>query len=148
MPVARRQHPFFVSRSFGMRIVKRLLLASCMSVVALVAVEAANAQQVIYSSQILPNSGSVCRQCGRVHQVSRPTTSSFQAQAQMEAQMMASRGYKGHVRGTIPGVSFCGVGWSSSSPAAPTCTPGSGRQLVADAVARGRDGWYRVRYWR
>ena len=90
----------------------------------------------------------VCPQCGQVHGTVAKTSNSFQSQAQAEAQMMASRSFKGHVRGTIPGVRFCGVGWSSSSPNAPTCTPRSGMTLVADAVARGRDGWYRVRYWR
>ncbi|MEZ6075682.1 MAG: hypothetical protein R3C56_08390 [Pirellulaceae bacterium] len=40
------------------------------------------------------------------------------------------------------------MGWSSSSSNAPTCTPSGGMTLVADAVARGADGWYRVRYWR
>ncbi|MFK7737649.1 MAG: hypothetical protein AB8B50_16565 [Pirellulaceae bacterium] len=89
-----------------------------------------------------------CPRCGRVHSSPRTVSSSFQAQAQAEAQMMASRSYKGHVRGTVPGVRFSGVGWSSSSPNASTCTPGGGMALVADAVARGRDGWYRVRYWR
>jgi len=76
------------------------------------------------------------------------TTNSYQAQAQYEAQQMASRRYKGHVRGTIPGVNFCGVGWSSSSPNAPTCRPSRSMTLVADATVRGSDGWYRVRYWR
>lgn len=91
---------------------------------------------------------SPCPQCGQIHAVSRSATSGFQAQAQSEAQAMASRNFKGHVQGTVPGVSFCGVGWSSSSANAPTCTPGSNMTLVADAVARGADGWYRVRYWR
>lgn len=90
----------------------------------------------------------VCPQCGQVHAVNRVTSNSFQAQAQAEAQRMASRRYKGHVQGTVSGVRFSGVGWSSSSPNAPTCTPGGGMSLVADAVARGADGWYRVRYWR
>lgn len=90
-----------------------------------------------------------CSECGTYHSNSQPATnSSFQAQAQSEAQTMASRGYKGHVRGTVPGVNFCGVGWSSSTSNAPTCTPSRGMTLVADAVARGADGWYRVRYWR
>ncbi|MFN3190464.1 MAG: hypothetical protein ACE361_08065 [Aureliella sp.] len=88
-----------------------------------------------------------CPNCARTYSY-RSTSSSFQAQAQAEAQMMASRMYKGHVRGTVPGVRFSGVGFSSSSSRAPTCTPRSGMTLVADAVARGRDGWYRVRYWR
>lgn len=90
----------------------------------------------------------ICPNCGRVHSSAASSTSSFQQQAQAEAQAMAARGYKGHVQGTIPGVGFSGVGWSSSSPNAPTCTPGRGRVQLADAVARGRDGWYRVRYWR
>lgn len=91
---------------------------------------------------------SPCPHCGRIHSVSHSSTSNFQAQAQAEAQAMASRNHKGHVQGTVPGVGFCGVGWSSSSSNAPTCTPSSGMSLVADAVARGADGWYRVRYWR
>ncbi len=90
----------------------------------------------------------VCPHCGRVHSAPAQPVSSFQAQAEAEARMMASRRYKGHVRGTVPGVNFCGVGWSSSSPNAPTCTPSRGMQLVADATVRGSDGWYRVRYWR
>lgn len=89
----------------------------------------------------------VCPRCGQVHGY-RTTTSNYQAQAQAEAQTMASRQYKGHVQGTVGGVRFSGVGWSSSSPNAATCTPGNGMTLVADAVARGADGWYRVRYWR
>jgi hypothetical protein len=89
----------------------------------------------------------VCPQCGRVH-AAPAAGGGLQAQAEAEAQMMASRLFKGHVRGTLPGVNFCGVGWSSAGPNAPTCTPSSGMMLVADAVARGADGWYRVRYWR
>lgn len=89
-----------------------------------------------------------CPQCGRVHSASSANTNNFQAMAQAEAQTMASRNHKGHVQGTVAGVRFCGVGWSSSSPNANTCTPGSGMTLVADATARGTDGWYRVRYWR
>ena len=89
-----------------------------------------------------------CPHCGQVHAVNSGNVSSFQAQAQAEAQTMASRNFKGHVQGTVPGVGFCGVGWSSSSSNAPTCTPSSAMSLVADAVARGSDGWYRVRYWR
>ncbi|MCA9182327.1 MAG: hypothetical protein KDA51_12765 [Planctomycetales bacterium] len=89
-----------------------------------------------------------CPHCGQSRSVSHSSIGNFQAQAQAEAQTMASRNYKGHVRGTVPGVGFCGVGWSSSSSNAPTCTPSGGMSLVADAVARGADGWYRVRYWR
>lgn len=89
----------------------------------------------------------VCPHCNRVHAYQTPAYNGLQARAQAEAQLMASRQFKGHVQGTAPGVSFAGVGWSSSSSAPPTCTPGAGT-LVADAVARGADGWYRVRYWR
>ena len=49
---------------------------------------------------------------------------------------MASRNHKGHVQGTVPGVSFCGVGWSSSSSNAPTCTPNNGMSLVADGFGQ------------
>jgi hypothetical protein len=90
---------------------------------------------------------SPCPQCGRIHSQASHG-GNFQAQAQAEAQAMASRNFKGHIQGTVAGVSFCGVGWSSSSPSAPTCTPNSNMTLVADATARGSDGWYRVRYWR
>jgi hypothetical protein len=89
-----------------------------------------------------------CAQCGKYHTSSASMASGYQAQAQAEAQQMASRQFKGHVQGTVSGVRFSGVGWSSSSANAPTCTPSSGMTLVADAVARGADGWYRVRYWR
>ena len=78
----------------------------------------------------------VCPQCGRVHEVAAVANNGLQEQAQAEAQTMAARRFKGHVQGTLPGVGFCGVGWSSSSPNAPTCTPGGARQLLADAVAR------------
>lgn len=94
------------------------------------------------------NAQTVCPQCGRVHVQTPTTVNSYQAQAEAEARTMAARRYKGHTRGVVPGVGFCGVGWSSSSSNAPTCTPSRGMTLVADAVARGSDGWYRVRYWR
>ncbi|MEM8733537.1 MAG: hypothetical protein AAGG44_04925 [Planctomycetota bacterium] len=103
---------------------------------------------VILGTSQLGSAQSACQNCGRVHSYRVTANYSLQAQAQAEAQMMASRMYKGHVRGTVPGVRFSGVGFSSSSSRAPTCTPRSGMTLVADAVARGRDGWYRVRYWR
>lgn len=73
--------------------------------------------------------------------------STLQAEAESEAAQMAASRRKGHIRGVIRGVAFCGVGWSSSSPNAPTCTPGRGMTLVADATVRGADGFYRVRYW-
>ncbi len=96
----------------------------------------------------LPTDSSVCPQGGRMHRTSTSIKSHYQAEAEYESQQMAARRYKGHIRGPIPGVRFCGVGWSSSSPTPPTCTPGSGLTLVADAITRGSDGWYRVRYWR
>ena len=70
---------------------------------------------------------------------------SDQARAQAEANLMASRGIRGHVGGTIG--AFEGVGWSSGGMPN-TCTPGRAMQLTADAVARGPGGVYRVRAWR
>lgn len=70
---------------------------------------------------------------------------SDQARAQQEANMMASRGIKGHVGGTIG--AFEGVGWSSGGTPN-TCTPGRAMRLTADAIARGPGGVYRVRAWR
>ncbi|RMF43805.1 MAG: hypothetical protein D6753_04225 [Planctomycetota bacterium] len=114
--------------------------------------QAPNANQVkrapVASTTTAPVPAVRCPNCGRVHHVSTNPKSHYQAEAEYEAQQMAARGYKGHIRGTIAGVRFCGVGWSSHSPSPPTCTPGSAMTLVADAVVRGRDGWYRVRYWR
>ncbi len=103
---------------------------------------------ILAGGSAIAHAQSPCPQCGRVHSVSSSNANSFQAMAQSEAQTMAARNHKGHVQGTVAGVRFCGVGWSSSSPNAPTCTPGGGMTLVADATARGADGWYRVRYWR
>jgi hypothetical protein len=93
------------------------------------------------------NAQSVCPNCGQIHSYSRPIASNYQASAQAEAQVMASRNYKGHTQGNVAGVGFCGVGWSSSGTPS-TCTPNSAMTLVADATVRGSDGWYRVRYWR
>ncbi|GIW97341.1 MAG: hypothetical protein KatS3mg111_0674 [Pirellulaceae bacterium] len=92
----------------------------------------------------------VCPRCGRTHGLAATTTvgNRYQVEAEYEARQMATRRFKGHLRGPIAGVRFCGVGWSSHSPTPPTCTPGSGMTLVADAIVRGSDGWYRVRYWR
>ena len=75
-----------------------------------------------------------------------PAASGLQAEAQWEANEMARRGAKGHIRGTVSGVRFAGVGWSSGGNPS-TCTPRSGT-CVADAIARGADGYYRVRYYR
>ncbi len=88
-----------------------------------------------------------CPQCGRIHGYSQSSVGGFQAQAEAEARVMASRRYKGHTQGTVSGVSFCGVGWSSHSTPS-TCTPSGNMTLVADATVRGSDGFYRVRYWR
>ena len=70
--------------------------------------------------------------------------STYQQRAQDEANYMARHGIKGHVWGVIG--RFEGVGWATHSNP-PTCTPRRGMRLVADAKARGRDGWYRVRAW-
>jgi hypothetical protein len=88
-----------------------------------------------------------CSQCGRVHVTAASHSSGFQSQAESEARAMAARRFKGHIQGTQPGVNFCGVGWSSHSTPS-TCTPSRPMTLVADAIVRGADGFYRVRYWR
>jgi hypothetical protein len=104
---------------------------------------------VFWSGMVASSSAQTpCPSCGQIHASGTSNGSYYQSQAQAEAQTMAARGHKGHIQGTIAGVRFCGVGWSSSSPNAPTCTPSGGMMLVADAVSRGADGWYRVRYWR
>ncbi len=85
----------------------------------------------------------VCPNCGQVHQ--QPAVNSYQQQAQAEANYMAARGIKGHVGGTIG--HFEGCGWASHGMPS-TCVPPSGSyQLVADAVAHGNGGSYRVRAW-
>lgn len=99
------------------------------------------------SATAIGSAQTACPQCGRVHGYSTSSSSGFQAQAEAEARAMASRRFKGHIQGTVPGVNFAGVGWSSSSTPS-TCTPGGRMTLVADAIARGSDGYYRVRYWR
>jgi hypothetical protein len=71
----------------------------------------------------------------------------YQAEAQWEANYMAQRGIKGHVGRTI--ADFEGCGWSSHGTP-PTCVPPDPWRyhLVADAIAQGRDGQYRVRAWK
>ncbi len=69
----------------------------------------------------------------------------IQAEALREARLMAARNIRGHVGRTLG--RFEGCGWSSGSPEPPTCTPRRGMTLVADAIARGPRGWYRVRAW-
>jgi len=93
--------------------------------------------------ETLVASSSVCPKCGKVH--ATQAVSSDQAQAQAEANYMASRGIRGHVWGCIG--NFEGVGWSSGGMPS-TCTPRRRMRLVADAIARGRGGVYRVRAWR
>ncbi|MEM9703607.1 MAG: hypothetical protein AAF907_14305 [Planctomycetota bacterium] len=70
---------------------------------------------------------------------------SDQARAQAEANLMAARGIRGHVGGTIG--RFEGVGWSTGGMPN-TCTPPRPMTLTADAIARGPGGVYRVRAWR
>ncbi|MCP4782845.1 MAG: hypothetical protein GY903_26565, partial [Fuerstiella sp.] len=74
----------------------------------------------------------------------KPQKSSLQVWAEAEAQMMAARRFKGHVR-SAPTGTFVGVGFSMSGRVV-TCV-GSG-QLVAQATLRGPDGYYHVRVWR
>ena len=68
----------------------------------------------------------------------------LQAQAQAEADYMASHRIRGHVGATLG--SFEGVGWSTGSNP-PTCEPKRGMSLAADAVSCNHTGCYRVRAW-
>lgn len=68
-----------------------------------------------------------------------------QTEAQREVALMARRGIRGHVGRTLG--RFEGCGWSSG-PNPPTCEPRRGMVLIAEATARGRGGYYRVRAWR
>ena len=100
-----------------------------------------------------PAYGEVCPRCGVDHAA---TVSSAQGIAQSRANYMAARDYRNHPpssAGNFAAVgSFEGCGWSSRRNASrntiPTCTPRGRRQLVADAVAYGARGSYRVRIWR
>lgn len=75
---------------------------------------------------------------------------SAQEIAQIKVQHMARYRAKRHVLRHLGfgGGSFEGCGWASHTPDAPTCTPRRRATLVADATARGPDGWYRVRIWK
>ena len=74
--------------------------------------------------------------------------SAAQTHAQREANLMASRLRMGHLLGVAPGARFSGVGMGLT-PNCRTCTPRRGMTLIADAVARGRNGYYyRSRHWR
>lgn len=78
----------------------------------------------------------------------KPRVSSAQAHAQREANLMARTGRMGHLLGVAPGARFSGVGYGPTRNCN-TCTPRSRMTLVADAVARGRNGYYyRSRHWR
>lgn len=102
-------------------------------------------------------SAEICPNCGVDHSLSKTKTvhSSAQQVAQQRANYMAARGFHGHPPQSVGNWSrvgsFEGVGWAGgrrNKQSIPTCTPGTGRQLVADAVAYGRGGSYRVRIWR
>jgi hypothetical protein len=84
------------------------------------------------------------------HTVQKPVALSMysgtdQERAQAEANYMAANGITGHVGSTIG--RFEGCGWSMGGMP-PTCTPGSGMTLTADAIAHGPRGVFRVRAWR
>jgi uncharacterized protein YkwD len=69
----------------------------------------------------------------------------LQAVAQRRAQQMASRGLKGHPRGSFAPGRYEGVGWSSSySPSGVrACYTSNARMRYAGAaMATGRDGVY------
>lgn len=96
------------------------------------------------------SSTAVCPKCGKVHapQQQATGTSAAQAHAQREANLMARLGRMGHLLGVAPGARFSGVGYGPT-PNCNTCTPRRRMTLVADAVARGRNGYYyRSRHWR
>jgi hypothetical protein len=69
-----------------------------------------------------------------------------QVRCQQEANLMASRGIRGHVGGVIG--RFEGVGWSSGGGMPSTCTPSYRMTLTGDAIARSQYGTFRVRSWR
>lgn len=69
-----------------------------------------------------------------------------QQRCQAEAEYMAANGITGHV-GTCIG-RFEGCGFSTSRHNVGTCMPGSGMRLTGDFIAKGRNGFYRVRSWR
>ncbi len=84
----------------------------------------------------------------------RPAVSYAQQIAQQRANYMAATGMTGHPPLSAgswhaAGGRFEGVGWRSSPNAPhhaiPTCTTSG--SPIADAVARGRGGSYRVRIW-
>ena len=94
-----------------------------------------------------------------------PVVSYGQQIAQMRANYMASRNFRGHPpksagnQWSIAGANFEGVGWNSSQTIAPnrigTCRPSgrsgsaddNSRRLLGDAVSTSRYGSFRVRIW-
>jgi hypothetical protein len=70
--------------------------------------------------------------------------------AKQKAQIAANRLIRGHVGGSLGGARYEGVGWGSTPQAALSkCCYSGRRPMVAQAVARGRDGnYYAVRLFR
>ena len=66
-----------------------------------------------------------------------------QCVANRKAKLAASRGIKGHVGGSLGGARFEGVGWGTSPQLAlRSCCYSGRRPIVAQAVFKGRDGYY------
>ena len=72
---------------------------------------------------------------------------SDQQLAQQRVNKMAAYQLQGHLPGK-PSYLFEGSGYRSNG-LPPTCVPKRPMRLVADAIARDRNGWYyRIRFWR
>ena len=66
-----------------------------------------------------------------------------QCVANHKAKMAASKGFRGHVGGNLGGARFEGVGWGTSPQLAlRSCCYSGRRPIVAQAVYKGRDGYY------
>lgn len=66
-----------------------------------------------------------------------------QSIAERKARIAASRSIRGHVGGSLGGARFEGVGWGTSPQMAlRSCCYSGRRPVVAQAVYKGRDGYY------
>ena len=110
---------------------------------------------ILWVSLTTASSAEVCPKCGRDHGATTAVTSA-QSIAQARANHLARVGRVYHPPRSVGDwtrvARFEGTGGSSGNRQAsqvPTCTPRGRMMLVADATARGRNGWiYRVRLWR
>jgi hypothetical protein len=68
---------------------------------------------------------------------------SVQSVAERKARVAANRLIRGHVGGSLGGARFEGVGWGSSPQIAlRKCCYSGRRPVMAQAVCKGRDGYY------